>query len=72
MHRFKDRNLAPISFIGFRGLQNIFKNIHDSDIDLEDVEKDQKRLKSDLVHINQGPKKQNKEQLDTTENIRNP
>ena len=39
---------------------------------LEDVEKDLKRLKSDLGHINEGPKnKKYKEQLDTIKNIKN-
>ena len=56
IYRFKDPNLAPISFIGFRGPNHIFKSIHDGDMALEDVEKDQTRLKSDLGHINQGPK----------------
>ena len=35
---------APISFIGFKGLLHIFKNVYNGDISLEDVEKDQKNL----------------------------
>ena len=35
---------APISFIGFKGPLHIFKSIYNSDIALEDVEKDQKSL----------------------------
>ena len=53
---FKNPNLAPVSFIEFKGPNHIFKSIHDSDIALENVEKDQIKLKSDLNHINQEPK----------------
>ena len=60
IYRFEDPNLDPISFIGFRGPQHIFKSIHDADMALEDVEKDKKKLKSNLGHINQGPKNKNK------------
>ena len=55
-YNFKGLNLAPISFIKFNGPNHIFKNIFNGDIALEDVEKEQTKLKSDLYHINQGPK----------------
>ena len=35
---------APISFIGFKDPLHIFKSINNSDIALEDVEKDKKNL----------------------------
>ena len=60
IYEFKDPNLAPIIFIGFRGPQDIFKSIHDGNMGLENVEKDKKRLKSDLGHINQEPKNKKK------------
>ena len=41
---FKDPNLAPISFIGFKSPHHTFKTIYDGDITFEDVEKDQKSL----------------------------
>ena len=50
-YTFKDRNNAPIDFTGFKGPLYIFKSIHDRDITLEDVEKDQIKLKSGLTHI---------------------
>ena len=60
-YTFKDRNNAPIDFIGFNGPLHIFKSIHDGDITLEDVEKDQIKLKSDLGHIVQGNSKNRSE-----------
>ena len=60
IYEFKDPNLAPIIFIGFRGPQDIFKSIHGGNMGLENVEKDKKRLKSDLGHINQEPKNKKK------------
>ena len=50
-YTFKGQNKAPIDFIGFKGPLHIFKSIHDGDITLEDAEKDQIKLKSDLGHI---------------------
>ena len=55
-YNFKDPKIAPIRFIDFKVPNHIFKSIHDGNITLEEVEKDQKRLKSELGHINQGPK----------------
>ena len=63
-YTFKDPNNKPISFIGFKGPLHIFKSIHDGNISLEDVEKDQIKLKSDLRHIRQGnPKYRSEEQI---------
>ena len=42
---------APINFIKFKGPNHIFTSIHDGDIALEDVKKEQTKLKSDLGHI---------------------
>ena len=53
---FKSSNIAPLSFIKFKGPNHIFKSIQNGNIALEDVEKEQKKFKSDLGHINQGPK----------------
>ena len=71
-YNFKGPNLAPISFIEFKGPNHTFKSILNGDIALEDVEKEKIKLKSDLNHINQGPK-YNKplEQLNTIKNIKN-
>ena len=63
-YTFKDPNNKPISFIGFKGLLHIFKSIHDGSISLEDVEKDQIKLKSYLSHIRQeNPKYRSEEQI---------
>ena len=50
----------------------IFKNIHNGIIPLEDVEKEQKRLKTELGRIKQGdPKNKSSQQVKTTNNIKN-
>ena len=69
---FKGPNLATISFIDFKGPNHIFKSMQNGDIALEDVEKEQAKLKSDLNHINQGPKyNKSLQQLNTIKNIEN-
>ena len=69
---FKDSNIPSVKFIKFKGPNNIFKNIHDSNIALEYVEKEQIKLKSDLGYIKQGnPKNRSPEQVKTINNIEN-
>ena len=71
-YKFKGSENAPINFIKFKGSNHIFKSIHDGDIALEDVEKKQIKLKSDLSHIKQGPwKYKSPEQTQTIRNIEN-
>ena len=71
-YTFKDRNNAPIDSIDFKGPLHIFKSIHDEDITLEDVEKDQIKLNSDLGHIRQGnPKNKSEEQNNVINNVTN-
>ena len=49
----------------------IFKSIHNGDIALEDVEKEQIELKKDLAGINQGdPKDKSQEQKKPINNIK--
>ena len=61
-----------MSFIKFKGPNNIFKNIHHGNIALEDVEKYQIKLKSELGYIKQGnPKNKSPEQTKTLNNIEN-
>ena len=51
---------------------HIFKSIHNSDIPLEDIEKEQIELKRDLGRIKQGdPKDKSEEQKKTIGNIKN-
>ena len=54
-YNFKRPKHAPINVIKFKVPNHIFKSINDGDIALEDVEKEQIKLKSDLGHIKQGP-----------------
>ena len=71
-YTFKNRNNAPIDFIGFKGPLHFFKSIHDGEITLEDSEKDQIKLKSDLGHIRQGnPKNRSEEQNNVINNVTN-
>ena len=71
-YNFKGSEHAPINFIKFKCLNNFFKSIHNGDIALEDVEKEQIKLKSDLGHIKQGPwQYKSPEQIQTIHNIEN-
>ena len=53
-YNFKGSENAPISFVEFKGPNHIFKDMHNGDIALEDVEKEQKELILDLSCIKQG------------------
>ena len=54
-------NSAPTTFIEYKG--HIFKRIHNGDISLEDIEKEQIKFKRNLTNIKQGnPKNRSKEQ----------
>ena len=44
-YNFKDLRISPVSFIKFKGPLRIFKSIHNGDIPLEDIEKEQQELK---------------------------
>ena len=50
-------NTAPINFIGFKDPLHIFKNIYDGSTALQDVEKGQKSLKTNLGEIKMGKSK---------------
>ena len=50
---------------------HIFKDLHDGDITLEDIEKEQIKFKRDLGRIKQGSPKKSKEQEKTRNNIKN-
>ena len=51
---------------------HIFKSIHNGDIPLEDIEKEQIELKRDLHRISQGdPRNKSEEQKKTIDNINN-
>ena len=51
---------------------HIFKSIHNGDITLEDIEKEQIELKRDLGRIKQGdPRDKSEEQKKTIDNIKN-
>ena len=61
---------APTNFIGFKGPLHIFKSIYNGDKALEDVEKEQKNLESELGRIKQGnPKSRSKEQSKVIDNV---
>ena len=44
IYYYKD-NSAPINFIDYKGPMHIFKRMHNGDISLEDIEKEQIKLK---------------------------
>ena len=68
-YTFKDPNNNPIDFIGFKGPQHTFKGIYNGNITLEDVEKDQIKLKSDLRHIKEGNPKNRSEEQNNVSNL---
>ena len=69
---FKDSRIPSVNFIEFKGPNNTFKNIHNGNIALEDVEKEQVKLKSDLGYIKQeNPKNKSPKQTKTINNIEN-
>ena len=71
-YSFKGLRISSISFCKFKGPLHTFKSIHNGDITLEDVEKDQIELKRDLGRIKQGdPKDKSKEHKKTINNIKN-
>ena len=62
-YNFKDLRIPPVGFIKSEGPLHIFKNIHNGDIPLEDIEEEQKALKRDLSRTKQADlKDKSKEQ----------
>ena len=49
IYNFKDSRITSVDFIKFKGPFHIFKSIHNSDIPLEDIEKEQTELKRDFI-----------------------
>ena len=70
IYRFTTPGIVPINFIKFKGPFNTFKEIRDSDKTLQEIEEDQKKLKSSLYEITSGNLKHKREyQLDTVKNV---
>ena len=57
INNFKDSDISSVSFIEFKVPNTIFENIHNGNIPLEDVEKEQNKLKGELACIKQGDSK---------------
>ena len=71
-YKFKDLRIPSVGFIKFKGPLHIFKGIHNGDIPLEDIEKEQIELKKDLGRIKQGdPRDKSEEQKKTIDDIKN-
>ena len=71
-YNFKDLRISSISFSKFKGPLHTFKSIHNGNITLDDVEKEQIELKRDLGRIKQGdPKDKSQEQKNAINNIKN-
>ena len=74
-YNFKDLRIPSVSFSKFKSPMYIFKRIYESDITLEDIEKEQIELKKDFGRIKQGdPKDKSPEQkkaIDNTKNLYN-
>ena len=51
---FKNQNLAPLNFIGFRGLLNIFEEIKNGNISIKKAKEYQKKFKSNLNKTTSG------------------
>ena len=71
-YKFKDSSIPSVKFIEYIGPNAIFKDIHDSNIILADLEKEQTKLKSELGFIKQGnPRNRSEKQEKTINNIEN-
>ena len=57
INNFKDSDISSVSFIEFKVPNTIFENIHNGNIPLEDIEKEQNKLKGELACIKQGDSK---------------
>ena len=69
-YNLKDSNITPISFIKFKGPNHIFESLYNGDIALEDVETEQRKLKSHPKQMRQGPRyNKSPEQLNAIKNI---
>ena len=69
---FKNKNISPTNFIGFRGPLHIYNNIKNDNTSLEKIDKDKKQFKSKINNITtENPKHKSKHQLNTIEDIRN-
>ena len=51
---FKNQNLAPLNFIGFRGLLNIYEKIKNGNISIKEAKEYQKKFKSNLNKTTSG------------------
>ena len=51
---FKNQNLAPLNFIGFRGLLNIYKKIKNGNISIKKAKEYQKKFKSNINKTTSG------------------
>ena len=71
-YNFKVSRIDPVGFIKFKGPLHILKSIHNGDIRLEDIEKQQIKFKRDLGRIKQGdPIDKSEGQTKTINNIKN-
>ena len=69
IYHFTDQGIAPINVIKFKGPLSTFNKIRDGDKTLQEIEEDQKKLKSSLGEITSGNPKHKKEyQLDAIKN----
>ena len=69
---FQSKSSSPINFISLKGPLKIYRNILNSDATIKKKKKNKnKQSKLDLNEIKRGnPKKNSKDQLNTTENIK--
>ena len=66
IYHFTDQGIASINVIQFKGPLSTFNKIRDGDKTLQEIEEDQKKLKSSLGEITSGnPKHKRGYQLDT-------
>ena len=71
-YSFNDLRIHSVGFIEFKGPLHIFESIHNGDIPLEDIEKEQTEIKTDSGPIKQGdPSDKSEEQKKTIDAIKN-
>ena len=70
IYHFKTPGIVPINFIKFKGPFNTFKERIDGDKTLQEIEEDEKKLKSSLGEMkSRNPKHKKEYQLDTIKNV---
>ena len=72
IYKYKTEGISPNDFSDYQNLIDLFKNLGDGNINLQELLKDQIKFKSDLGQIkNENPKLKPEDQIHVIQNIEN-